>query len=277
MRRLRAIVLAGCVVTACSAVAQDNDSVSTAPAPCIPPLKRHQIHIIDKERPYSGVRISTCRKSLPDGTVYKATRKMWEWRDSEGRTRYETLDGVPGHSKWHDVHVYDPVEHVEWHWDTADKTAIGLRYKAAVDSVTPPINRSVQPDGNLDPPLIAHLHQPAGSYFPQEILAPTNINGVWSEGVRSTTLETPGMGNNHSNAPELVVDEFWISTELEEEVRYRCDDPDLGTTSVDLVEIDQREPDRSLFRPPADYALLDATRNLPEDMRGRPFVVPAKK
>lgn len=278
MRSLRALVLAGCVVTSSCAVAQDEDRPSTTPPPCTPPAKMRQIHIIKKERPYSGVRISTCKKSLADGTVYKATQKTWEWRDSEGRTRYEALDGVSDEIKWHDVQVYDPVKHLEWHWrDTPDKTVMVVRYKATVDSVEPPINRRILPDGNQDPPLMAHLQELKGPGYKQEILAPTNINGVWAEGERLITLEVPGTGNNKSNHTELVVNEFWVSTELGEEVSHRCDDPELGTTSENLANVDEAEPDPSLFRPPADYTVLDATQNLPEKIRGRPFVAPAKK
>ncbi len=278
MRILRAIVLAGCAMTTCCAVAQEDDTPPPTPAPCTPDVKMHQIHIIQKDRPYSGVRISTCKKLLADGTVYKATQKTWEWRDSEGRTRYETLDGVSDDTKWHDVQVYDPVKHVWWHWrDTPDKTAVAVRYKAKVDFVEPPINRRILPNGNQDPPLMAHFQKPEGPGYKEEILTPTNINSGWAAGNRLIDLVAPGWGNNKSNHPEVVVNEFWVSTELEEEVRHLCDDPELGTTSQNLVNIDQTEPDPSLFRPPADYAVLDATQNLPEKIRGRLFVIPAKK
>jgi hypothetical protein len=258
MRILRAIVLAGCAVMSSCAVAQDDGMPSTTQAPCLPAAEMHRIHIIKKERQYSGVRISTCKKSLADGTVYKATQKTWEWRDSEGRTRYETLGGASSDTKWHDVEVYNPVKHLSWHWkNTPDKTALVVRYKATVDFVEPPINRRILPNGNQDPPMMAHFKEPEGPGYKQEILAPNNINGVWAEGNRLITLAAPGTGNNKSNHPEIVVNEFWVSTELEEEVRHFCDDPELGTMSENLVNIDQTEPHPSLFRPPADYAVLD--------------------
>ncbi len=270
MFSLRITLCIGLALASCVASAQ-SDSESTAqdetelpkPAPCIPDGKMHQVHIVLLDRAYSGKRVSTCEKRLEDGTVFKATKTSWEWRDSHGRWRIEEPDFFPEQEKRHHVSVIDTVIHTEWSWtegEGADHTAIMFRYKASQDFIEPEINRNLLPGGNLEPPLIAHFAQPEGPGYHQEILKPKMINGVWSEGERLISIVQPGMMNNKSNRPETVVDEFWESVDLLEEVRHRTDDPELGKMDIELIDIDQAEPDPVLFRPPPDYRILDATR-----------------
>ena len=287
MRLLRILFLAWIASTACVGFAQsDNDSGSQddttlprKPAPCTPERKLYQSHIIYKDKPYSGVRISTCEKKEQDGTVFKATMKFWEYRDAQGRFRLDEESVIPSERNRHSVSVVDPVRHLLWSWwegPGEDHAAVKTSYKPSNDTVAQEPTRHVLPDGNLDPPIFAHMLKMDTPTFKQIVPKPTYINGVWAEGNRLIQIVSPGIGNNKSDHKEIVTDESWISTDLMVEVRKISDDPELGKSTVNLVNIDRAEPDPALFRPPADYRILVSQ---PVDLRkGGPrfIVVPAK-
>lgn len=258
---------------------QDCDA-TPPPPPCIPIERWIQFNLVYRDRPYSGTRVSTCEKRLEDGTVFKATRTSWEWRDAQGRMRVEHKDVFPGLSKRRNVTVYDPVAHLSWDWnegENAGTTATLVRHKATEDFIEPDINRHVLPDGSLDPPLMAHFVEPETSGHKQIFLAPTHINGVWAEGQRLIIRILPGTGNNHTKQTQITTNEFWVSTELQVEVRHLADDPGQDKTTDNLVDIDLREPDPALFRPPTNYEVLDATPKMPIPAQKPLTVIPVPK
>ena len=258
---------------------QPDESVAVKPKPCIPIERLYQWHVIYTNRPYSGVRVYTCEKQLDDGTVFKATRANWEWRDSQGRVRVEREERIPESRKIHNVQVYDPVKHVSWSWSEGadgDRTAVLVRYKAKEDFVQPEINRRILPDGTVDPPIMAHMALPDMPRQKQIILTPTNVNGVWAEGQRMIRKSFPGDGGNTSNRLEISTDEFWFSVELELEIRHLADDPQQGKSIENLLRIDRTEPDPSLFKPPAGYDVLDATPGHPIPERNPLIVIPVR-
>lgn len=262
-----------------TSVQQDHSAVKPRPA-CYPDQRLYQWHVIYKNRPYSGIRVSTCEKPQADGTIYKATRAEWEWRDSEGRLRVETNERIPGPNKIHNVQVYDPVKHISWSWSEgkgAGTTAVMVRYKASEDFVQPEINRRILPDGTSDPPIMAHMANMDMPRQKQIILKPTYINGVWAEGDRMIFKSFPGDADNTTHRLEIRTDEFWFSTDLELEIRHLSDDPKQGKSTVNLLRIDRAEPNPARFRPPAGYDVLDATPKHPLPQRSPFIIVPAQK
>lgn len=293
MRLVIVLLCAGLAGSCCASSGQSDDAArpqdgatvrqqesEAPPRPaCYPDERLYQWHIIYKNRPYSGIRVSTCEKPQADGTTFKATRAQWEWRDSQGRLRVESKERVPEDSKIHNVQVYDPVKHISWSWSIgkgADTTAVMVRYKASQDFVEPEINRRVLPDGTVDPPMMAHMANMDMPRQKQIILKPTNINGVWAEGDRMIMKSFPGDPDNTTHRLEVRTDEFWFSVDLELEIRHVADDSKQGKSIVNLLRIDRTEPDATLFRPPAGYDLLDATPKHPMPERNPFIIVPAR-
>ena len=290
MRLLIVLLCAGVAGLSCFARGQGDDAArpqetsvqqgdAVARPACYPDERLYQWHVIYKDRPYSGIRVSTCEKRRSDGTTYKATRAEWEWRDSEGRLRVDTKERIPEDSKIHNVQVYDPVRHISWNWSEgkgADKTAVMVRYKASQDFVEPEINRRVLPDGTVDPPIMAHMANMNMPGQKQIILKPTNINGVWAEGERMIMKSFTGNPGSSPNRDEVRTEEFWFSVDLELEIRHLSDDPHQGKSTVNLLRIDRAEPDAALFRPPAGYEVMDATPKHPMPERNPFVVLPAR-
>ena len=259
-------------------ITQNEHKAKPQPA-CYPDQRLYQWHVIYKGRPYSGIRVSTCEKQEANGTIYKATRAEWEWRDSEGRLRVETNERIPGPTRIHNVQVYDPVKHISWNWSEgkgAGTTAVIVRYKASEDFIQPEINRRILHDGTLDPPIMAHMANMDMPGQKQIILKPTNINGVFAEGQRMIFKSFPGNSGNTTNRVEVRTDETWFSVDLELEIRHIAEDPKQGKSTVNLLQIDRAEPDPARFRPPVGYEVMDATPKHPLPQRSPFIIVPAR-
>jgi hypothetical protein len=296
MRLFRGIVCAGLAFGVITAAAQNdsnaagqNDADASAqtdsnlpgkPPPCRPNEKLYQFHVITKDRPYSAKRVSTCQKKLEDGTVYSATRTVWEWRDSEGRMRVAQRDSFPEGPHWFSVTVVDPVAHLQWGWNEGkgvDKAAFLEHYDPKIDYVLPEPHWNILPDGNVDPPIYARMVNPDTPAEKQVTLKPANVNGVWAEGERLIQRVKPGMGNNKSNQVETVVNEFWESVDLMVEVRQVADDPELGKMIDNLVDIDESEPDARLFRPPEGYRILEVKPRVVDQRPNLLILTPGKE
>lgn len=88
-----------------------------------------------------------------------------------------------------------------------------------------------------------------------ESLGTKTIEGVEAEGTRTVkTIEAGAVGNDK---PIEVVYEKWYSKDLELIIYSRNYDPRYGEQIYRLVNIDQTEPDNSLFTVPSDYKIVD--------------------
>src|SRR5262249_60726474 len=77
------------------------------------------------------------------------------------------------------------------------------------------------------------------------------MEGVEATGVRTTfTIPAGQIGNER---PIDIVDERWISKELQLVVKSRHSDPRSGETLYRLINIIRTEPDHFLFELPTDY------------------------
>lgn len=245
---------------ACTAAAQSDDEPEIKPASCIPIVRLSEDFVVAKGMPYSATRLSTCEETESDGTVVKGRRIRWEWRDFEGRTRREEPDAEPT-SKIRHVLVTDPIEHVQWSWMVgpgADRTAIMWRYKTRGETVIYSDTYSSGKGATNDRSLFAHGLKSDGPGWKVVRLAPKYVNGVWAEGQRQIQVVPPGQGNNRTDRPQTVVNEWWFSIDLREEIVHHTDDPGLGKLTDDLVKIDRSQPDAALFQPPARYKVLES-------------------
>jgi hypothetical protein len=283
MRKLAAVAVLLSAIGSCIAVAQDTpeeqpeQSVPEKPR-CIPEQQLRQYYVVAKGMPYSGKRVSTCEKILPDGQIVKAKRTSYEFRDAEGRTRYEDEDLVD--DKERSITIVDPVEHIQWSFSTGegvDKTAVWWKYDPRHDSRVYPTTYQTLPGGTSNRRMMARPLQAEGPGYRDEELTSTYVNGVFCEGSRYIARNAPGMGNNKSDHEEISVTEEWWSEDLFTQVRRKVDDPSLGKFRTNLIDIDRSDPDPALFRAPADYQLLEShPTTTSEEERSPLIIIPAK-
>lgn len=79
------------------------------------------------------------------------------------------------------------------------------------------------------------------------------VNGALAQGTRTT--ETIPQGKIGNDRPIKIVNERWISNDLQMLVKSSSSDPRFGDTIYQLTNIVQAAPDPSLFQIPADYTM----------------------
>jgi hypothetical protein len=176
--------------------------------------------------PYCATKEYFPTKTPPNGT--QVDHKGRICRDSLGRGREEISPTL--------IEIYDPVEGVGYTLDTiqrrAGRTAIA---------------RPPSPDSSASLPRSANFAPAVPSRV--EFLGAEVIEGLVVEGTRRPTgLELLAKGE----------EEIWFSEELGEVILMKRSDGFYGSTVVwRLTDIDRSEPDPSLFRVPANYAIED--------------------
>jgi hypothetical protein len=97
------------------------------------------------------------------------------------------------------------------------------------------------------------LEVPAGENATVESLPSQVINGVLSQGTRTTaTIPVGKIGNDRAIS---IVNERWYSADLQMLVKSTSSDPRFGETTYQLMNVVQASPDPSLFLIPADYTI----------------------
>jgi formylglycine-generating enzyme required for sulfatase activity len=104
-------------------------------------------------------------------------------------------------------------------------------------------------DGNPPGPHMEVTKEPLGSQ---------SIEGVLAVGTRETRRIIPA-GARDNDRPFTLVMEVWYSPEIRAVVLEKAPSPFGGELTRRLTNIDRTEPDVSLFQPPADYKIEDAT------------------
>jgi hypothetical protein len=204
--------------------------------------------------PYSAIRENETVRTLSDGThiVTKSQTRMY--RDSQGRTRTEVfpppeIASATGSQEPMIITIMDPVEGVQYSLNPRNHSGTRnvLRARPAVPPQPVP-----RPPVNVTPPP-----RPPDELRPQttsEDLGMQTIGGVSAHGTRmTTTVPVNAQGNDR---PLVTVFERWYSDEFRMDIRTKRSDPRNGETTEN-VTIDRTEPDPSLFRPPADYAITE--------------------
>ncbi len=201
-----------------------------------------------KGKPFSATEERHSLQVLGDGTRIENTETNRLYRDSEGRTRVEGMNGT--------ITIYDPVANVRVELDPATKTArknnSGTRF--FVNSGTTLITSGPFP--------LAQQIQPANPATLKGVMAETtenlssqSINGVTAQGIRTTmTIPKGQIGNNKDIK---VLTERWTSNDLQMLVKSINSDPRFGDTTYQLTKVVQSAPDPALFQIPADYTVTE--------------------
>ena len=210
--------------------------------------------------PYSAVEEVSVVQTLAHGTAIPPMRRTAKiYRDSHGRSRreqpicsqlYEDVeedveeDAVPVL-----VSIDDPVAGYEYDLDPQNRIAYRYSLKALKDSVP-------AAHGNRPGPHMEVTKEPLGSQW---------IEGVLAVGTRETRRIIPADARDNDQPFTMVV-EVWYSPEIRAVVLEKFPSPFQsaalalgGEVTRRLTNIDRAEPDISLFQPPADYKIEDAT------------------
>jgi len=200
-------------------------------------------------KPFSATEERHSLQVLGDGTRIENTETNRLYRDTEGRTRIEEMNGT--------VNIYDPVAKPKLlvELDPATKTAhkgiSGTLFVMPSGSSTfTRVWESPGPNPQANPSTMKGVMAET-----TENLGSQSVNGVTAQGVRTTmTIPKGQIGNNKDIK---VMTERWTSTDLQMLVKSINSDPRFGDTTYQLTKVVQSAPDPALFQIPADYTVTD--------------------
>jgi hypothetical protein len=239
--------------------------------------------------PYSATITNESVQTLADGNRIVQTSTGSTARDSQGRTRQDTVLPVIGNlsadNAPHLIFIHDPVSQTSYTLNLTDKTAhkmpalpplsIGTGGMAVAGSSAGGGQVTMRVfDGNGTPPLPPPDAMPttiaageSGAFFEKHLvresqdpvntedLGSQNMEGVLVKGTRTTrTIPAGEIGNEQ---PITVVTEVWTSPELKTVVYSKRSDPRMGEQTFRLTNLVRGEPNPSLFTVPADFKIVD--------------------
>lgn len=191
--------------------------------------------------PYSAVESSSIQQKLADGNQISRTDTSNVYRDSQGCVRIEHTFTPPNSTTPQTrIVIFDPVAGVSYVLNPSTSQAIKTTLP------TPPAGQAGQgargSHGN-----------PAGVVTTD--LGTQTVNGVAATGTQTTrTIPAAAIGNAQAIQIVRIV---WVSTALKVPVQIQSTDPRFGSTTMNVTNIVQAEPDASLFTVPANYTITD--------------------
>jgi hypothetical protein len=232
--------------------------------------------------PYSATITNESVQTLADGNRIVQSSTGSTARDSQGRTRHDTVLPAIGNlsaaNAPHLVFIHDPVAQTSYTLNLTERTAqkmpalpplpggdrgvAGAEVTMRVEGNGPPLQF---PDAM---PTIVAAPGP-GAFFEKhpdmerqekvqvdtEDLGSQTMEGVLVKGVRMThTIPAGQIGNDR---PITIVTEVWTSPDLKTVVYSKRSDPRMGEQTFRLTDIVQAEPNPSLFTMPADFKIVD--------------------
>ncbi len=146
------------------------------------------------------------------------------------------------------VQVLPPKEQRHGCWAN-EAGQIGIKYGSA-EAVKPVPAGS----GSSTSALAVSASRPAHSKPEVQDLGLTTIQGVEAHGQRFTyTTPTGEIGNDR---PLVRTQEVWRATDFNLLLREITDDPRIGATTKELVNLSLSEPEMTTFQPPDGYEVV---------------------
>ena len=179
-------------------------------------------------KPFSSVEERHSLQILRDGTHIETSQKNRLFRDGQGRTRVEQMNGG--------ATIEDVVAGFRAELDPSSRTAVKGAPRFIRTLPNPGTSKGVMSETT-------------------ENLKPQLVNGVMAQGVRTTMTIPKGQIGNDRDIK--VVTERWVSNDLQMLIKSSNSDPRFGDTTYELTAIDQHEPDASLFQIPANYTVME--------------------
>lgn len=185
-------------------------------------------------RPFSATEERHFLQVLGDGTRIETNETNKLYRDTQGRTRTEGQDGK--------ATIVDPVAGFRVELDPAARTARYQKYTVLAGAF----------DQFLRQQQSGTLNRNGVRSETAEGLGSQTLNGVTARGERLTqTIPAGEIGNDREIK---IVNERWVSENLQMLIKSTNSDPRFGDTTYELTNITQREPDAALFQVPSGYA-----------------------
>jgi hypothetical protein len=228
--------------------------------------------------PYSAAVTNESVQTLADGNRIVQSSTGTIARDSQGRTRQDTMlppiGNLSAANAPHLIFIHDPVAQTSYTLNLTDKTAQKMPVPPLPPMPPPPGAPGPGPDafyvqgagvavasGQLPPPpMIAQkvfLTNDQGQATTEDLGSQT-MEGVFVTGVRTTrTISSGQIGNDK---PITIVTEVWTSPDLKTIVYSKRSDPRMGEQTFQLTNITRAEPDGSLFTVPADFKLVEGPK-----------------
>jgi hypothetical protein len=206
--------------------------------------------------PYSAEVVSERIQTLANGThITQKAQSTKQYRDSEGRTRTETLPGGAQVVEIHDSvtgfsYILDVQNHIAHRFAPPTEKTVGVASYGQVAPADSPSANSA-PARDLTPTHDA----PDRPQTSTESLGSQTIEGVYVEGQKTTVTFPVGLTGN--DRPLVRVMESWISPALKITVVSKNSDPRMGDSTMHLRNINLSELDPALFSVPADYQIID--------------------
>jgi hypothetical protein len=278
------LALTGAVLQAQTLEAPEHDIVIQGGAMAIPAPDNATFAFIGAEAglpgksvkgsPYSADAVTESVQTLADGNKITTKSTATMARDSEGRTRREqslpmigpfSSDG-PAHKM---ITINDPVAGVTWILNDTEKTARKLPRAEMVWTAKSSSGVAVQKEVHVamatgagpvrsEQVMIRHIGSADAKSLPtpkSETLGQRTFDDVVADGTRSTiTIPAGTVGNER---PIEVVDERWVSADLQTVVMSKHTDPRMGETTYRLTNISRNEPSPALFQVPVDYKVVE--------------------
>ena len=231
--------------------------------------------------PYSATITNESIQTLADGNRLVQTSTGTTARDSQGRTRQDTVLPAIGNlsaaNAPHLIFIHDPVAQTSYTLNLTDKTAQKMPALPPLAGSTAGVAgatvsmRVVEGNGPALPPpdamlttmaaptpgvfLEKHLFTSEQDQGNSEDLGSQTMEGVIVNGVRTThTIPAGQIGNDR---PITIVTEVWTSPDLKTVVYSKRSDPRMGEQTFRLTNIVRTEPNASLFTVPADFKIVD--------------------
>jgi len=230
--------------------------------------------------PYSATITNESIQTLADGNRLVQTSTGSTARDSQGRTRQDTvlppIGNLSAANAPHLIFIHDPIAQTSYTLNLTEKTAQKMPALPPLGGGTAGVGGTVfamKVEGNgapLPPPdaMATTVAAPGPGVFFEKHLSTTGqdqgntedlgseaMEGVLVNGVRMThTIPAGQIGNDR---PITIVSEVWTSPDLKTVVYSKRSDPRMGEQTFRLTNIVRTEPSPSLFAVPADFKIVD--------------------
>lgn len=213
--------------------------------------------MVVRGQPYSAEGVTKVTQTLADGTRIEREVRSKFYRDSAGRVRREQnilgLDSLLGGLSSEPqtvITINDPVAGFVYTLDPARQEARRMVIPSDANRRTLP-PPGTAPAISAVPPTSTSTSLPAAK---TESLGTRQIEGLAATGQRTTTTIPAGrIGNDR---PIEILDERWISPDLQIVLLLRHRDPQTGETEFRLTNINRAEPSPDLFKVPANSSII---------------------
>src|SRR5882672_10983475 len=210
--------------------------------------------------PYSATITNESIQTLADGNRLVQKNTGTTARDSQGRTRQDTVLPPIGNLSAANaprlIFIHDPVAQTSYTLNLTEKTAQKM-------PALPPLGGEpggIGTAGVTGAFFEKHLIATEQDQVNMEDLGSQTMEGVLVNGVRTThTIPAEQIGNER---PITVVTEVWTSPELKTVVYSKRSDPRMGEQTFRLTNIVRTEPSASLFTVPVDFRIVDGPQTI---------------